>query len=147
MIFALAGCGGYRPGSFSYSGQSFAGERATIGCLDVSVATRTRSAKAAVIVYDFGNHCDHPTTVDLAAVSVVGRTTDGRDVPMFAHDPNHELRALPIDGRLAGHEAIAYEAEKSPVEQICVDAAAIAHEPPRWMCFAGSAPVISEVTP
>jgi hypothetical protein len=147
LACALAACG-YQPGSFAYPHAEVAGQHATIGCLDLSIATRLRTPRAAVVEYDFGNRCEHPAMVDLASVRVFGRTSDGREIPLQAYDPNHELRALPIDARSTGHEAIAYEAETSRVDQICVDAAAIAHAQPQWMCFAGprQGTRVSEVT-
>ena len=146
LAAALVACG-YQPGSFHYPEALVAGQHATVGCLDLSIGIRQRTPRAAVIDYDFGNRCDHPSVVDLAAVRVIGRTADGREVSLAAYDPNGELRALPLDGRSTGHEAIAYESEKSPVAQICIDAAAIAHADRQWMCFAAPPARIAEVTP
>lgn len=146
LAAALAACG-YQPGSFQYPHAYVAGQRATVGCLDLSVGVRQRTPRAAVIEYDFGNRCEHPSVVDLAAARVIGRTADGREVSLAPYDPNGELRALPLDGRSTGHEAIAYESEKSPVAEVCVDAAAIAHAGRRWLCFAAPRAQVAEVTP
>ena len=143
---ALAACG-YHPGSFKYPHAQALGQRATIGCLDVSVGLRQQSERGAVVAYDFANRCDHPSVVDLASVRVVGRTYDGRLVPLPAYDPHREVRALPLDGRSTGHEAIAYVAKDAPrVAQICVDAPAIAHQGGPWMCFAASPSQVAEVS-
>jgi hypothetical protein len=136
LLLCAASCAAYRPGSFATERGRFAGEHATVGCLDVAVSQRTRVAYAAVLDITFGNRCSHPATVDLAAMNVVGRSEDGREVAMVAHDPNHEIRPLPLDGRAAGHEAIAYAAERSEVAQICADLGAIAHAEAHWVCFA-----------
>lgn len=142
----LCGCTAYQPGSFRAPDQAFLGQHRTAGCLDLGIAERAAIPRAVVLDFTFGNRCDRMATVDLAAVPVVGRTVDGREVPLFAHDPNHEIRPLPLDGRSAGHEAIAYEAEKSRIAQVCLDAGAIAHAPPQWVCFAQPA-AVAEATP
>ena len=142
----LCGCTAYQPGSFRAPDQAFLGQHRTVGCLDVGIAERMAIPRAVVLDYTFGNRCDRAATVDLAAVQVVGRTFDGREVPMFAHDPNREIRPLPLDGRATGHEAIAYEAEKSRIAQVCLDAGAIAHASSQWVCFA-QRPAVAEVTP
>ena len=146
LAAALAACG-YQPGSFHYPRSFVRGQHVTVGCLDLSIGVRQRTPRAAVLEYDFGNRCEHPSVVDLAAVRVIGRTADGREVPLLPYDPNGELRALPLDGRSTGHEAIAYESEKSPVAQVCVDAAAVAHTGRQWMCFAPPAAQVAEVAP
>jgi len=140
----LLGCAGYHPGSFEAPQETFAGSRTTIGCLDVSVAQRARGFGQAFVEYDFANRCDHATVVDLAAVRVVGRTAAGRDLRLVAHDPDHEIRPLPLDGRSTGHEVIAYEGGE--VGRICVDVGAIGHATPSWVCIVPSSRV-SEVTP
>ena len=97
----------------------------------------------SVLAYAFGNRCDHPAVVDLARVSVLGRTVDGREVTLAAFDPRHELRAVALDGRSSGREAIAYPSTV-PLAEVCVDAAAIAHESPeRWLCFARHVPQLA----
>lgn len=147
LALALAACG-YQPGSFQYPHALATGQRATLGCLDVSVALRRHTDHAALVEYDFGNRCDGPSPVDLAAVRVIGRTADGRAVPLAPYDPDGEIRPLPLDGRATGHEAIAYQATgQARVTQVCVDAAAIAHDAGPWMCFAAAPARIAEVAP
>jgi hypothetical protein len=131
---ALIGCA-YQPGSFSYPPNRFAGQRATVGCLDVAVERRPDLSIGPVLSYEFANRCDRPTLVDLSAAAVVGRDPQGTDVELRPYDPRAELRPASLDGRNAGAEALAYPSDR-PVPQICVDAATLVHQgPPRWLCF------------
>lgn len=131
----LAGCA-YQAGSFDSSLQRFKGLQTTIDCLDLAVERRHDLANnAAVVGYAFGNRCDHPTVVDLAAVRVVGRTADGDEMELSAYDPRHEISTLRLDGRAVGREAVAYPSESSLAE-ICIDAGTIAHNATaHWMCL------------
>ena len=134
LFVALAGCA-YKPGTFSTPGSTFPGQRATVGCLDLAVERRTDLTWGAVVGYQFANRCDHPTVVDLAQANVVGRTVDGVQVDLAPYDPERELRALDIDGRAIGKEAIAYASEVALAE-VCVDAASVAHRAEQqWICF------------
>lgn len=135
LLCALTGCA-YKPGSFTYPGHEFAGTRATIGCLDVSVERRIDLEHAAVLGYAFANRCDHGAIVDLKAVRVVGRDLTGAEAALTPYDPSDELRPLTLDGRTVGAEAIAYPSE-SRLAQICVDIASLAHAGEEtWLCFA-----------
>lgn len=130
----LVGCA-YEPGSFSYPPQKFTGQRATVGCLDLSVERRADLAIGPVLAYQFANRCDHPTLVDLGAASVVGRNAQGIDVSLRPYDPRGELHRAALDGRNVGAEALAYPSDRS-MPQVCVDAAALVHESrPLWLCF------------
>jgi hypothetical protein len=106
----VAGCG-YRAGSFHGPRGEFAGDRVTVGCLDVAVAPfHDAAAEGTAIVYEFGNRCDRPARVDLGAVSVHGRTADGRDVTLEPFDPLGELRVARLEARRTGREVIEYAA-------------------------------------
>jgi len=133
---ALAGCA-YQPGSFHSVMQDFDGQQATVDCLDLAIDRRPDLPNgSAVVRFAFGNRCDHPTVVDLAAASVVGRTADGQQVQLAAYDPRHEIQVLRIDGRAVGREALAYPAD-TPINEICVDVASIAHRSDaQWTCLA-----------
>ena len=139
-----SGCSGYQAGSFHYVTASFAGARATIGCLDVAVAREPDVEGAAVLGYSFGNRCDGPETIDLGAVVVRGRTASGAEITLAPEDPDREIRTLPLDGHLVGRESLAYGsayASPEPLVQICVDLASIGHgAPPSWRCFASMRP-------
>ncbi|HVK75473.1 MAG TPA: hypothetical protein VM734_19220 [Kofleriaceae bacterium] len=122
----LAGCfSNYQPGSFATGGVPFAGERATIGCLEVAVsASRDPVARGPVVSYEFGNRCDRAIPVDLGAVRVTGRTAAGEEVAMSAFDPHRELRAAPLDARRAGRERIEYRVARDfsgGAVQVCLD--------------------------
>jgi hypothetical protein len=136
-VLCLGACA-YHPGSFSQYGNSFVGQRVTVGCLDLGIARRiNRDPNTAVVAYEFGNRCPGPAIVDLARANVIGRTVDGQEVALAPYDPKQEVRALQIDGRMMGKEALAYPSEVAVV-QICVDAASIAHrEGAQWICFGG----------
>ncbi|HUJ63830.1 MAG TPA: hypothetical protein VLX92_35260 [Kofleriaceae bacterium] len=146
LVWLLVGCAGYRAGSFRARQLDFTGQHATVGCLDISIRERPPVRGADVLQYTFGNRCDHPAMVDLAAANVIGRLGDGREVELIAYDPNREIRPLPIDGRMVGQEAIAYQAA-TEVSQICVDAGGIGHGQPQWLCFPGVASRVAEVSP
>lgn len=135
-VVCLAGCA-YRPGSFTRYREPFEGQRLTVGCLDLGIARRPDEEKDAVVAYQFGNRCPDPAIVDLAAVSVIGRTADGTEVALAPYDPHHDVRALQLDGQWTGKEVLAYPSEVA-LAQVCVDAASIAHRPgAQWICFGG----------
>jgi hypothetical protein len=119
----LAGGCGYSSGSFQGPTGRFAGEHVTVGCLDVGVsATSDAAAQGPVIAYQFGNRCDRPARVDLAAVVVRGRTSDGAELELAAYDPVGELRPATIEARMTGREVIEYHAVGThPVTMVCVD--------------------------
>lgn len=133
-LAVFAGCA-YQPGSFRYMAEPFTGQVATIDCLDIAVERQPDLVTGtAVVRYMFGNRCDHPAIVDLAAAAVVGRTPDEQQLALAAYDPRHELAVLRIDGRAFGREAIAYPAQ-APLGVICIDAASIAHAATvQWLC-------------
>ncbi len=133
---ALSGCASYQPGAFTARGLAFDGQRATAGCLDVSVTSRKDARASAVLHYQFGNRCTRPVVVDLRAVAVVGRTVDGEEITLAPEDLDGEIRPLELDARLAGQEALAYQAG-TPLSQVCVDLASIGRvTPAAWHCWA-----------
>jgi hypothetical protein len=131
---ALGGCA-YQPDSFSYVRQPFNGVFVSVDCLDLAIAKRKNSTEGNVLEYQFGNRCDEPAVVDLAFARVYGTTTDGSSMDLYAFDPFHELKALRLDARSVGREAIDYPSQGT-IDHVCIDAASIAHTyPPRWVCF------------
>lgn len=131
-----AGACAYHPDSFSYSSEPFRGAYVTVDCLDMAIERRAplRSGHT-VVAYEFGNRCDEPALVDLAAARLVGHTSNGLTIDLVAYDPEQEIRPMRLDGRAVGREAIAYAGDAS-VRGVCIDAASIAHRsPPRWLCF------------
>src|SRR5258706_10043140 len=148
---AVVGCG-YSRGSFHASSLPFTGQRVSVGCIDLAVERRPDlPGGGTVLGYEFGNRCDHAATVDLATVAIVGRTFDGRELKLAPWDPGHEVRALLLDGRATGTEALAYKTTE-PVAEVCVDAASLAHDAnAQWLCFARKSPpptvAVKERTP
>lgn len=135
---ALIGCA-YKPGSFTLGVNEFPGQRATVGCLDVAVERRTDFPIGPVLGYQFANRCDHPTTVDLASIAVIGRDAGGAEVALRAYDPRSELHPVTLDARNVGAESLAYPATRG-MTQVCVDVATLASSRlSQWLCF-GSAP-------
>jgi hypothetical protein len=148
MAFCLCtGCA-YRPDSFQDLRHGFTGQHLTLGCIDLSIDRRSDFPKGgSVLAYEFGNRCEHPAVIDLAAVRVIGRTTDHHMVDLIAFDPNHEIGSLLLDGGAVGGEAIEYRSA-SPLVDICVDAATIAHAPPApWLCFSRASTTQPTETP
>lgn len=135
---ALVGCA-YRPGSFAHVHDDAAGLRATVGCLDIAVERRTDLPIGPVVGYRFANRCDHPTTVDLGAVAVVGRNAAGAEVQLAPYDPRAEVQPVALDARNVGSESLAYQAEHA-ITQVCVDVASFSRATPsRWLCFGSAA--------
>lgn len=146
VVAAMIAACAYRPGSYTAPAREFAGQRTSVGCLDLAVDRRADLGSSAVIGYTFGNRCDRPAVVDLAWVQVIGRTADGAEIALAPFDPKGELRPLKLDGRTTGTEAIAYPAPAA-LGQVCIDVASIAQtQPASWMCF-GNPEAVAMVTP
>lgn len=121
----VCGCQGYRTGSFHDGFIDFAGERRTVGCLDVAVAPlRDAKIQGPAAQIAFGNRCDAATPIDLPAVEVVAHYDDGASVVLEPHDPDGEIRLGMLDGRSSGVENVEYVLPRGfggqPVE-ICFD--------------------------
>jgi hypothetical protein len=142
---ALSACA-YHPGSFREPGKYFQGERATVGCLDFAVDRRGDYEESAVFEYSFGNRCNQPVTLDLASLAVWATAESGEQFQLYPYDPKSEVRALPIEGRLFGHEVIAYPLPQ-PATRVCINVATISpphEEPAQWMCFDKKKPTDAE---
>jgi hypothetical protein len=139
---ALTACA-YHPGSFRDPGKNFQGERATVGCLDFAVDRRGDYEESAVFEYSFGNRCNQVATLDLASLAVWATAASGEQFRLYPYDPNSEVSALPLEGRLFGHEVIAYPLPQ-PATRVCVDVSTISpphQEPSQWMCFDSKEPI------
>jgi hypothetical protein len=143
---ALIGCA-YTPGSFASAHNPFPGQRATVGCLDIAVERRTDLPIGPVLAYQFANRCDHPTTVDLGSIAVLGRDAAGTELALRAYDPRAELHPITLDARNLGTESLAYPANRA-IPQLCVDIASVAPSwPSRWLCFGGTADTVAARLP
>ena len=138
LVIVVAACG-YRAGSFALGRSDVAGARATYGCVDVDVSRRADHPGGPVLAYEFGNGCDHAVSVDLAAIPVVARDGD-----LQPYDPDRELRALPLDGRSTGGEAIEYRSAVARRDDvICArPGAAFGYDDRGWVCLSRSAEVV-----
>jgi len=138
LALLLTGCA-YKPGAYEYAREPFAGQRVTVGCLDLAIVRRPDTPDGAVVEYQFGNRCDHASPVTLPIVAT-GRTPGGQERKLLAFDPNGEIVPLHIDGRSFGKETIEYRADDDyGVTQICVDVAAIVKQTPaQSICLAES---------
>lgn len=135
VVATLAGCA-YRGGSFSAWGHDFAGQHATLGCVDVAIDRRPDGPLGAVLAYDLGNRCDHAVRVDLSSAAVLGRTATG-NVELSPYDPLRELGPVWLDGRSVAKETIEYRSEEPlAARDVCVDAGSVIAERPYWQCFA-----------
>ena len=140
---ALNGCA-YKPGSFASGEKGFPGQRTTVGCFDVAVERRTDLPIGPVLGYQFANRCDHPTTVDLGALAVIGRDAAGAETALRAYDPHTELHPVTLEARNLGAESLAYPAREA-MSQVCVDVSTFAGaEAARWLCF-GAAPAVGRL--
>jgi hypothetical protein len=109
-LAAAAGCGGYHAGSFASITGEFAGERRTVGCLDLAVApVDDAAAEGPVAAVTFANRCDAAVVVDLPSIRATGRGLDGREVAMGVFDPDREIRAGLLEARTIGRELIEFQ--------------------------------------
>lgn len=110
-VLGLGGCGscGYQPGSFRQDGQELAGERATVGCLDLAIEyVADPIAIGPVGHFQIANRCDHATVVDLGAVRATARFDDGSLRPMRPYDPSGVIVPKWLDGRRVAVEYLEY---------------------------------------
>ena len=126
LSIPLASACAYAPDSFSGPQASFPGARATVGCLDVSIAVTDAHHRDPVVRYTVGNRCDHTTIIDLSAIRV--QPADGRlgDHVLLPFDPQQEMRPLPIEARSVISEQIEYRyASTSDPRPLCFEIADI----------------------
>jgi hypothetical protein len=148
VMVALAVCAcGYQPGSFAGNSASGASARATVGCLDVSVAGRWSrvGATGQTVVIDFGNRCDRAVVVDFTTLRASGRDAGGQEHRLAVYDPRREIRPLSLEARTAGREVLELRrpvsagATAAHVRSACVDVGRLtpdAAPAPRWLCVA-----------
>ena len=77
-VIACSGCA-YKADSFSYASKPFRGVYLSVSCLDLGIERRMTGDSKNILGYQFGNRCDAPVVVDLAAATVYGDDTDGCD--------------------------------------------------------------------
>lgn len=96
-----------------------------MGCLEFG-AHLTRHPEVprdlVVIQYELGNRCESAVRVDLTAVRVRARFSDGAVVWLTPVDPRAELRPGLLDTRVHAFQPIAYGpfVEGRPPEEVCV---------------------------
>jgi hypothetical protein len=144
LLVALAGCQGYRAGSFAGMTGPFAGERRTVGCLDVAVtALDDPAAVGPAVGFTIANRCDAAVAVDLGAVRATGRVPGGDVIALHAFDPALEIRPAVLEARSVAQENLEYRAPAGAeiaFTEWCVDVARLdARRPsdaPVLVCFA-----------
>ncbi|MBL8627963.1 MAG: hypothetical protein JNK64_42145 [Myxococcales bacterium] len=151
VALGLAACATYSPGSFAARGESFTGELATVGCLDVAVAgTRDAVAPGPIVDFQFGNRCDHAVHVDLAAVRATGRTTSGEEIALVAYDPYREISRQKLEARGFGRERLEYRSARdfgTDIALVCVDVGAITEGGAAAQLCVAPETRVAEVTP
>lgn len=156
LVAGVVGCA-YHPGSFRapLRPHEFAGERATVGCLDVAVAARSGMVGSIeppgqVVEVTFANRCDHPAVVDFPAMRTVGRDDTDRERPLMIYDPQGVLRPLTLEARTWGQEVIELRTAVDRTDHVhaaCLDVGALARTEARWVCLAGSPEAAVAVAP
>jgi hypothetical protein len=133
---SLAACA-YQPSSFRARSQgAFAGERATVGCLDIAVAAHRDAAIRQAVEVQFANRCDRAVLVDFTALRAEGRGDGGHRYAMSIHDPRREIRALELEARTTGREVLQVTSDRAAPARMCLDVGRIAGSPdgpPRWL--------------
>ncbi len=146
MVAATLAACAYKPGSYASKSHELAGQRTTVGCLDLAIDRRTDVGSSAVLGYTFGNRCDHPATIDLSWAHVIGRTADGAEIALAPYDPDGTLQPRALDSRGIGAETLSYPADQT-LGQVCVDVASLAQaRPAQWLCF-GNPQAMARVAP
>jgi len=124
----LAGCFTYDPGSFISpdTDRLWHGTHVALSCLDIAVSIQP-DGRAPIVIYRFGNRCEHGVTVDLGAARVTAHARDRREVALTAYDPRHEIRPLALPPLTTGEEHIEYSRDIAVDDRadVCVDVTAV----------------------
>lgn len=132
-ILALASGCSYRSGSLLETPDSPTRIARQRGCADVAVtlADDARVTKpSALVVYSFGNRCDHSETFDLARAVVTGVTAEGTSIELAPNDPSGRVHPELLEADAEGKELVRYDVPKhegktvsdvEAFEKICVD--------------------------
>ena len=95
LLALLAGGCAYEAGTYRSAFADFAGQRATIDCLDIAVGRAADSiARGALVQISFGNRCDHRVTVDLVSMRAVAH-----GATLAPYDPRGELEVASAESR------------------------------------------------
>ena len=139
-LFLATGCS-YRSGSLLQAPDTNTRAARQRGCVDVAVtlADDARVQKpSALLLYAFGNRCEHPETFDLARVVVTGVNDDGTRLELAFNDPGNALHPELIEADASGKELIRYDVPKidgkavsdvKSFDRICVDLLRVVDEP------------------
>lgn len=140
LLFVATGCS-YRSGSLLETPDSTSRAARQRGCVDVAVtlADDARVTKpSALLLYSFGNRCEHPELFDLARVVVTGVTSDGLRLELTPNDPMGRMHPEMMEAGAEDKEPVRYDVPKlegKPVsdvqafEQICVDLRRVVEDP------------------
>ena len=139
LLYSSISCsGGYHAGSFESPRKlaslsksvDFSGKRATVGCLDVALATHADVlAQGAAVRFTIANRCNRRTAVDFRRVAVF--TASGER--LLAFDPRGELRTLHLGARRVASETIEFrrrdEALGQKIGGVCIDVSGLSRAP------------------
>jgi len=144
VVITLAGCQGYRAGSFAGPRGAFKGEQRTVGCLDIAVTpTHALDAYGPVVGLTIANRCDVGVVVDVGAIRATGRDPGGSEIRLGAYDPAFEIRPAMLEARSVATEhleLLRMDRNEALFTQWCVDLAKLDRERPSdrpvVVCFA-----------
>jgi hypothetical protein len=93
-------------------------------------------AEGPVVRYVFGNRCDAPVVVDLAAIKATVRYRDGHEARMAVFDPQSVIKPGVLEAHTRGWEVLEYQptdpADLGAVaEVLCLDLSRVDRDQPR----------------
>lgn len=93
-------------------------------------------AEGPVVRYVFGNRCDAPVVVDLAAIKATVRYRDGHESRMAVFDPRGVIKPGVLEAHTRGWEVLEYQPidpadEGAIAEVLCLDLSRVDRDQPR----------------
>jgi hypothetical protein len=93
-------------------------------------------AEGPVVRYVFGNRCDAPVVVDLAAIKATVHYRDGREARMNVFDPEGVIEPGVLEAHTRGWEVLEYQptdpADLDAVaDMLCLDLSRVDRDQPR----------------
>jgi hypothetical protein len=93
-------------------------------------------AEGPVVRYVFGNRCDAPVVVDLAAIKATVRYRDGHETQMRVFDPQGVIKPGVLEAHARGWEVLEYQPADAAdlaavIEVLCLDLSRVDRDQPR----------------